>query len=257
MEYIPLGRSSAAIPKIGVGTWQYAAGTSVIQRAVNLGAGFVDTAESYGTESVVGDEIRGIREQVFLATKVSAMNLAYDDVLVHAEASLECLGTDVLDLYQIHFPNPDIPITETMRAMRELVQDGRVKHVGVSNFSADDMRGAQDALGNVPLVSNQVCYNLFSREIELDVLPYCQEHEITVIAHTPLAKGGFRGHAGLTAIAEETGRTEAQVLLNWVISHSGVMAIPKTNRRQRVDEAVGSVGWTLNPEQVRSLEAAV
>lgn len=257
MEKIPLGRTRAEIPKIGFGTWQFSPNTGVIQHAVEVGAGFVDTAESYGTEDMVGDDISELRDQVFLATKVSAQNLPYDAVLTHAQASLRRLRTDAIDLYQIHFPNPDIPITETMRAMRELVRDGRVRYVGVSNFSVDDMKAAQDALGDVPLASNQVRYNLFAREIELDILPFCQANDITVIAHTPLAKGEFGGRGALTEVAEQTGRTEAQVLLNWVIAHEAVMAIPKTGRVERVDEAVGAVGWSLEPEQTRALEAAV
>ncbi len=217
----------------------------------------MDTAEVYQTERQVADDIEGIRDRVFLATKISAANLHYDDVLQHAAASLERLRTDVIDLYQIHSPSSEIPISETMRAMNALVADGRVRLVGVSNFSVDQMKEAQDALGDTPLVSNQVLYNLFARDIEADVLPYCQSHEITVIAYTPLDRGQFdeRRVTGLAQIAAETGRTWAQLLLNWVVAHDGVMAIPKTDRVERVDEAVSAVGWSLTPAQRTALEA--
>lgn len=254
MEKIPLGPTSVEIPKIGFGTWEFSPGTGVIQRAVELDAGLVDTAESYGTEKIVGDDISGIRDQIFLATKVSAENLRYDDVLRHAQASLQQLRVDTIDLYQIHSPNPNISITETMRAMSTLVKDGQVRYVGVSNFSVADMKEAQDALGDIPLVSNQVRYNLFAREIEPYILPYCQANNITVIAYSPLAKGDFDGHNALAEVAAETGRTEAQVLLNWVIAHEGVIAIPKTGRVERVEETVRAVGWFLEPDQIRKLE---
>ena len=255
MEYLPLGRTTTRIPKIGFGAWQYQGGGGVLRRAHELGAAFVDTAEAYGTEAQVAHDIGDLRDEYFIATKVSPANLAYDDVLSHAAASLERLGTDRIDLYQVHHPNPDIPIPETMRAMRKLVSEGKVRFVGVSNYSVDEMKEAQDALGDTPLVANQVRYSLAARQIEADVLPYCQEHGVTVIAFSPLVKGSFGDPAldRLAEVAAEVGKTPAQVLLNWVIDRPGVMAIPKTDRVDRVDEAVGAVGWSLTSAQRRAL----
>ena len=125
MEYLPLGRTTTQIPKIGFGAWQYQGGGDVLRRAHELGAAFVDTAEAYGTEAQVARDIGDLRDEYFIATKVSPANLAYDDVLSHAAASLERLGTDRIDLYQVHHPNPDIPIPQTMRAMRQLVAEGK------------------------------------------------------------------------------------------------------------------------------------
>ena len=252
MEYVELGQSAENIPKIGFGTWQYRGGDGVLRRAVELGSGFVDTAEIYGTESRVAEDIEGIRDQVFLATKVSAANQHHDDVLLHAQASLDRLRTDVIDLYQLHRPNPEIPIEETMKAMGTLVREGKVRHVGVSNFSTDQMRAAQDALAPIPLASNQVRYSLFARDIEGDVLPYCRQNKITVIAYSPLSKGVIReGPVGdaLVDVARELDKTPAQVMLNWVIAHEGVMAIPKTDHIARVDELVESIGWDLTLSQ--------
>ena len=258
MEYLPLGRTTTQIPKIGFGAWQYRGGGGVLRRAHELGAAFVDTAEAYGTEAQVAKDIGDLRDEYFIATKVSPANLAYDDVLSHADASLKRLETDRIDLYQVHHPNPDIPIPETMRAMRKLVSDGRVRFVGVSNYSVDDMKEAQDALGDVPLVANQVRYSLAARQIEADVLPYCQENGVTVVAFSPLVKGRFGDPAleRLDEVAAEVGKTPAQVLLNWVIDRPGVMAIPKTDRVERVDEAVGAVGWSLTPDQRQRLTGA-
>lgn len=255
MEYISLGPTSQQIPKIGFGTWQLRGGDGVLKRAVALGAGFVDTAESYDTESNVAGDIEGFREKVFIATKVSPEYLSYDDVLGHAEASLKRLRTKFIDLYQVHWPNPEIPVSETMRAMETLVAQGKVRFIGVSNFSAAQMKEAQDALKLNALVSNQVKYNLFDRAIEDEVLPYCQQNKITVIAYSPLARARFdtRGDA-LRQVAAEAGKTPAQVMLNWCVSKPGVMAIPKTNRADRVDEAAASVGWELTPQQRKRLD---
>ena len=255
MEYLPLGPTTTQIPKIGFGAWQYRGGGGVLRRAHELGAAFVDTAEAYGTEAQVARDIGDLRDEYFIATKVSPANLAYDDVLSHADASLERLATDRVDLYQVHHPNPDIPIPETMRAMRQLVSEGKVRFVGVSNYSVDDMKEAQDALGDVPLVANQVRYSLAARQIEADVLPFCQENGVTVVAFSPLVKGRFGDPAleRLNEVSAEVGKTPAQVLLNWVIDRPGVMAIPKTDQVDRVDEAAGSVGWSLTADQRRRL----
>ena len=258
MEYVQLGRSTTQVPKIGLGTWQYRGGGGVLRRAHELGAAFVDTAEIYGTEAQVATDLDGLRDDFFIATKVSPQNLHHSDVLSHCAASLKRLATDRIDLYQVHWPNPDIPIAETMRAMAELVADGQVRYVGVSNYSVAQMQEAQDALGDVPLVSNQVKYRLGAREIETDILPYCQEHNITVIAYSPLAKGDFSGPGleRVAGIANARGKTPAQIMLNWLVSQPQVIAIPKTDRVERVDEAVGATGWTMDPAERTALTSS-
>ena len=187
----------------------------------------------------MASDLTGLRADFVVATKISPENLRSADLLAHAAESLKRLSTEWIDLYQIHAPNPDIPIVETMAAMRELVSDGRVRHVGVSNFSVPQMQEAQDALGDIPLASNQVRYSLAVRTIEDDVLPYCQNNDITVIAYSPLArKGDFsasgledaRAIAGLEGscddlaqrlekVAAEIGKTPAQIMLNLSLIH--------------------------------------
>ncbi len=228
--------------------------------------GLIDTAEGYNPwgdepgvgERHVGEQTQQFRDEILVATKISPANLGYNDVLAHAEASRQRLRANVIDLYQIHSPNTAIPIAETMRAMRRLIADGVIRFVGVSNFEVHGLRDAQDALGDIPLVSNQVQYNLFHRAIETDVLPYCQEHSITVIAYEPLALGRIAegpGRAALRQVAEDTSRTPAQVMLNWLVRHEGVVAIPKTDRLERVDEAAAAAGWSLTAAQYSALEA--
>ena len=265
MEYRELGRTGVMIPEVGLGTWKYRGGPEPLRRGIELGATLIDTAEMYRTEDAVGQAIRGIRDRVFVATKVLGSNLRYDQVLRAAENSLRLLNDDVIDLYQIHWPSRSVPIAETMRAMEELVDRGMVRYIGVSNFSVAEMREAQAVMSKYPIVCNQVLYNLKRRGIERDLIPYCEELGVTVMAYTPLADGSLavrprlragRNWEALESVAHEVGRTPAQVALNWCLTRSPVVVIPKTNSVARTEENCGASGWRLTPEQARRLEDA-
>ena len=265
MELKELGKSGVMVPEIGLGVWKYSGGVEPLRRGIELGAFLIDTAELYRTEDVVGKAVAGIRDRVFIATKVLDSHLRYDEVMRAAEASLRELNVDYVDLYQIHFPNPGIPIKETMEAMEALVNSGLVKHIGVSNFSVRELREAQAAMTHYPIVSNQVLYNLKQRGIERDLLPYCQENHLTVIAYTPLADGSlaegprFRRNpatATLERVAAQVNKTLAQVALNWCTSRPNVIAIPKSSSVARTEENCQASGWRLSPEQVRLLDEA-
>lgn len=225
-----------------------------VRRGLELGLALIDTAEMYGrghTEEVVAEIIAGIREQVFLATKVSADNLSYHSVLKACDASLKRLGTSYIDLYQIHWPNKRYPISKTMRAMERLVREGKGRFIGVSNFSVAETREAQEALSKTDLASNQVEYSILDREIEADLLPYCQRRRITVIAYTPIAKARIlRGTAAhiLGEFAMKYGKTPVQVALNWLITKSNVVAIPKASNVVHVEENAEAVGWRMTKE---------
>ena len=184
-----LGDTGLEIPEIGLGTWRYSGGIEPLRAGVRLGASLIDTAEMYRTESNVGKAINEIQDQVFVATKVWGTNLKYDDVLRAAEQSMQRLRVNIIDLYQIHWPNSRIPIRETMKAMEQLVDRGLVKYIGVSNFSVGELDEAMSVMENYPIVSNQVIYNLKKREIERDILPFCLERNISIFAYTPLADG--------------------------------------------------------------------
>jgi diketogulonate reductase-like aldo/keto reductase len=258
----PLGKTGVSVPEIGLGTWHYHGGTEPLRRGIEAGAKFVDTAESYGTEAVVGEVLKGIRDQVFLATKVSPGHLRRTDVLAAADRSLRDLKTDRIDLYQIHEPNGQIPIEETMGAMEELVDAGKVRFIGVSNFSVAEMRRAQKALRKHPLVANQVRYNLVDRTIETELLPYCEAHNILVIAYSPLGRELQRVRdcdptGALNTVAQETGKTVPQVIVNWVLRRQSVVAIPKGNSVAHVLDVCGASDWRLSDEQFRLLEANI
>src|SRR4029077_16788382 len=135
MDTKSLGGSEQHLPEIGFGTWNYAGGTEPIRGAVRHGAYLIDTAESYGTEDIVGEAIQGRRAEVFLATKGSPRHFRRAELIAAAERSLRRLRTDYLDLYQLHWPNCTVPIGESMAALEELVQAGKIRFIGVSNFS--------------------------------------------------------------------------------------------------------------------------
>ena len=265
MELKALGQTGVTVPEIGLGTWQYRRGVEPLKRGIALGAFLIDTAEIYSTEGLVGEAIRGHREHVFIATKVSGDHLRRQEVLRAADSSLRRLGTDYIDLYQIHWPNPRVPLEDTMEAMERLVDDGKVRFVGVSNFSMKELQEAQRLMRKHPIVSNQVLYNLQDREIEDDLLPYCQEQGITVMAYSPLAEGELtsgpsarnrRAMEVLAGMARETGTTPAQVALNWCTVKPSVIAIPKASTIEHVEEDCKASGWKLSAAQVDVLDQA-
>jgi diketogulonate reductase-like aldo/keto reductase len=276
LEFKKLGRAGPDIPVLGLGTWGMGGFMSALSggeegdvRALRLGLEmgmrFIDTAEVYGhghSEEVVATAVGEERESIFIATKVSRENLSYERVIRSCEASLRRLKTNYIDLYQVHWPNPGVPVAETMKAMETLVKQGKVRHIGVSNFSVQQTREAQEALSRIPLASNQVEYSLVERTIEEDLLPYCTKEHVTVIAYSPVARGhipgGDRGEPWdvLDSIVSKYGKTRAQVALNWLICKETVVAIPKAGKPEHVRENAGSVGWALVKEDQDVLDKA-
>jgi len=257
-----LGNTSLEIPVIGIGTWQYNSGIQPIQAGLALGAALIDTAESYGSEEIVGQAIQGSRRDVFLATKVSPRHFRYENVVRSAEASLKRLKTDYLDLYQLHWPNYTIPIEETMAAIETLVDAGKVRFIGVSNFMLPDLKKAQRAMKKHPIVSNQVRYSLIDRTIENDLLEYCQKQDITVIAYSPLATGLAQIQAMdpgrvLERLARIHSRTVAQIALSWCISKKCVVTIPKTSSVAHVRENCAASDFQLPAEELELLDRSV
>ena len=250
------------VPELVLGTWQYRGGAEPLRAGIELGASFIDTAESYGTEPVVGQAIRGIRDRIFLASKVSPRHFNRHDVIKAAECSLKQLNTDYLDLYQLHWPNYTVPIAETMSAMESLVEMGKIRFIGVSNFTVAEMRRAQAQLSKARIVSNQVRYSLVDRSPEQELLRYCGANQISLLAFSPLATGfdglrrADRGDA-LGQIAATVGKTRAQVALNWCVSHPAVIAIFKADKVEHVRENCAASGWSLSPEHCRFLAASV
>ena len=248
-----------------MGTWKIGVYRSLAERAkqvqalrrgIELGCNLIDTAETYAdgrSEEVVAEAVMDVRKDVFIASKVSPGNLHHDDVIEACMRSLKRLGTSYIDLYQIHWPNPKVPIRETMVAMEELVRDGRIRYIGVSNFSVEQTNEARDALSKSELVSNQVEYSLRNRAVEADILPYCKREKLTLIAYTPLARGSVPEAMIPRTIREKYGMTPIQVMLNWVTRSESVVAIPKSSDVKHVEENASSVSARLSEGEYRAI----
>ena len=275
MQFKPLGRTHESIPVVGLGTWGIGgemgpdssrdeAGIEALRLGLDLEMKLIDTAEMYGaghSEEVVARALEGRRDGVFVASKVSPRHFAYDDVLDAARRSLKRLGLKQIDLYQLHWPSSKIPIAETMRAMEKLVKDGLTRYIGVSNFSVEQMREAQQSLSREKVVSNQVEFSLIDRSVEARILPYCQKEGLTLIAYSPLGQGKIpRGQGSsfkvLDEIAGKLGKSRNQVALNWVLQHDSVVAIPKAADMDHVKENADVAEWKLGSEDYQRLAKA-
>ncbi|MFQ5922530.1 MAG: aldo/keto reductase [Anaerolineales bacterium] len=256
MEYVEIQDES--VPKIGLGTWNmrgeacYRATLS----ALELGYRHIDTAEMYHNESEVGRAIADSgadRSDIFLVTKVSASHLSHEGVLQAAESSLQRLSLDTIDLYLVHWPNDRIPIEETMAGMNELVDNGKVRRIGVSNFSARQL-GEAEGSSSARIFTNQIEY--FIGHPQEAMLRYCQENEILLTAYSPLDRGHLRRNRALEAIAEAHGVTVAQIALRWLIQQENVVAIPKSVHPGRQRENLDVFSFELSSEQMVGLGSA-
>jgi diketogulonate reductase-like aldo/keto reductase len=266
MEHKKLGRSDTEIPVIGMGTWNVAppdtyapshvdepAVIEALKAGIEMGLTHIDTAEMYGdgrAEKLVGKAIRGKRDRIFVATKVEPEHFHYDGVLAAARESLKRLGTDYIDLYQLHWPTPSVPTKETMRAMEHLVDEGIVRFIGVSNFSVPQLRQAQEALSRYQIVSNQAKYNLLARGIERELLPFAQREEITIIAYSPFDTGYLFRYSGsgvetVSQLSKRYNKTFAQICLNWLIAKGPVVTIPKAVQISHLRENADAQGWRM------------
>src|SRR5436190_10709011 len=208
------GSTAVKVPVIGQGTWNMRRdGLEALRMGIELGMTHIDTAEMYtGAEEIIAEAIRGIRTKIFLVSKVLPSNASYKGTLRACDASLKRLKTDYLDVYLLHWWSGSHPIAETMRAMEELVQAGKVLHIGVSNLDVSQLKQAQKALSREKIVCNQVMYHLRSRGIENHVLPFCESQKIAVVGYSPFGQGDFPSPASkqgkaLDAIAARHGKT--------------------------------------------------
>ena len=262
MNVKSLGQTGLTIPEVGLGTWNYHGGVEPLRAGFEQGALLIDTAESYGSEPVISEAIRGIRGQVFLATKVSPEHFRYKEVLKAAEESLCRLGTNHIDLYQMHHPSSEVPIDETLGAMEDLVKAGKVRFIGVSNFSLAELKEAQRAMRKQKIVTNQVRYNLIDRTIEGELLSYCQANHVSIVAYSPLSRDFQRifdcdSKGVLLEIAKATAKTPAQVAINWCLCKKGVFAIPKGSSVGHVVENCAASGWRLEPQHLQLLDEGI
>ncbi|MDG7044742.1 MAG: aldo/keto reductase [Nitrososphaerota archaeon] len=273
MLYKKFGRDGPDVSEVGMGTY-YDAGwiaaarmgwlrgrqqkIKAIKAGLDGGINLIDTAEIYGSEPLVAEAIAGYdRRKIFLATKVWSNHLHRGPLIRSLNRSLERLKTDYVDLYQVHFPNRRVSISETMGAMEELVDQGKVKFIGVSNFSLERIIEAKNALKKHGLAAVQLSYSLANRDIEKDIIPYCEKEGIMLLAYYPLAHGRLASARGdVQELARKYGKTMVQMALNWLISKPNVLPIPRASTEEHVTENLGASGWSMSDDDRASLEAA-
>jgi len=269
LDYKEISRD-VKISALGLGTWSIGGKETAdlsrdnedikaLQIGIELGMTHIDTAEYYGAghcEEVVAKAIEPFnRRDLFITTKVWSNHLRRDDLIRSIKASLKRLGQDYVDLYLVHWPNPQVPLKETMGALEHCIEEGYTRFIGVSNFSAQLVEEAQSNLKEHKLVSNQVKYNLNEQEPRTELLPYCRENDVTLIAWSPLAQGKLTkpGNPVLDKLVRKYEKTPAQIALNWLISQENVITIPKASNLDHLRDNLGAVGWRMDEEDQQML----
>lgn len=244
--------SGDSLPIVGFGTWDLDESEvrEILPAALESGYTHIDTAEGYQNESAIGTVLAEYdRDEVFLTSKVLPSNLHYESLLKSLSASLERLGTNYLDLYLIHWPNPAISLRETLNALERAYENGRVRQIGVSNFNTYQLEFAR-RFSDVPIAANQIEFHpLYARH---DVLQYCHENDIVVEAAAPLARGAVLQESVVQDIAEKHNRMPAQVVLKWIVEKD-VVVVPKSRNPDHISANLGLFDWTLDPEDIERL----
>jgi diketogulonate reductase-like aldo/keto reductase len=257
--------SGEAVPVLGLGTWRLAEGlrpraeeAAALRLGLDLGMTLIDTAEMYGdgaAEELVGEVIAGRREGLFLVSKVLPMHARRLGTITACEGSLRRLGTDRLDLYLLHWRG-EAPLEETLEAFSILVRAGKIRYWGVSNFDLSDMEELVALPGGPSVATDQVLYNLTRRGIEYNLLPWCRERKIPIMAYSPIEQGRLLNKTALKNVAARHGATAAQVALAWVLRQEKLIAIPKAATPAHVEENRGALNVHLTGEDLAELDRA-
>ena len=263
----PFGRLDAKVPPIGMGTWyldRAARGTAIdaLRLGLDLGMTHIDTAELYGSgaaESLVGEAIRGRRDEVFLVSKVLPSNASRRGTIEACNRSLARLQTDRLDCYLLHWRGPH-PLAETIEAFEALRADGKIRAWGLSNFDVEDLEEAIAIAGEGRIACNQVLYHLQERAIEHAVLPWCERHGVAVVGYSPFGHSGFparhsEGGKALAAVAEAHQATPRQIALAFLTRAPSLFAIPKAARAPHLHENAAASGLQLGKDDIARLDA--
>ena len=248
MEYQTI--KGEKVPSLGLGTWRLSGQECVkaVEHALALGYRHIDTAQMYANEGEVGRCIRnsGVgREEIFLVTKVSTSNFSREKVIRSTRESLKKLQTEYVDLLLMHWPNPSVPLGETLGAMTVLQEEGSVKHVGVSNFPPSMV---EDAARYATVFCNQVEYHPYTAQDEL--LEQAKEMDYLLTAYSPVAKGKVRNDVTLREIGEAYGKTPAQVALRWLVQQEKVAAIPKAASEDHLKSNLDIFDFELSDEEL-------
>ncbi len=254
--------SGQTVPILGMGTWQMGeqaqnrqSEIAALRHGLDLGLFLIDTAEMYGeggAEEVVGQAIANQRSEVFLVSKVYPHNASRRGTIAACERSLKRLNTDYLDLYLLHWPG-SIPLAETLAAFQTLHQAGKIRSYGVSNFDVQDMAKASLLNGGSAIATNQVLYNLMRRGIELNLLPWCRQQNMPIMAYSPIEQGRLLPHPTLQVIAHDRGVTVAQVAIAWLLHQDNVIVIPKSSRIDHMEENRAALDLKLSATELATL----
>ena len=257
--------SGETVPALGQGTWfmgekaSRAAGeATALREGLDLGMTLIDTAEMYGSggaEEVVADAIAGRRHEVFLVSKVLPENASRKGTIAACERSLRRLGTDVIDLYLLHWRGSP-PLAETLAAFEMLLRDGKIRYWGVSNFDTDDMEEMFALPGGEKCACNQVLYNLTRRGIEFDLTALCRARGLPIMAYSPIEQGRMLGDAALKVVGARHNATPAQIALAWIIRQDGMIAIPKAASEKHLRENRAAIDLALGADDLAELDKA-
>ncbi len=257
--------SGEAVPVLGQGTWHMGEGKhprkqeiEALRLGLDLGMSLIDTAEMYGdgkAEELVGEAIAGRRDDVFIVTKVLPQNATRSGTVAACQRSLRRLKTNQIDLYLLHW-RESVPLEETLAGFQELVEAGKIRYWGVSNFDISDMQELVNLPGGADVATDQVLYNLTRRGIEYDLLPWCVERNIPIMAYSPIEQGRMLHHAVLRRVAERHHATPAQVGLAWVLRQDKVIAIPRAGVPDHVRENRAALEVRLTQEDLAELDRA-
>ena len=253
------------VPALGQGTWhmgedrrRMAEEAAAVRLGIELGMTLIDTAEMYGNggaEEMVARAADGLRNQLFIVSKVYPHNASRAGVVAACERSLARLRTDRIDLYLLHWRG-SIPLADTLAGFEQLRRDGKIRHYGVSNFDRADMAEWVGLRGGDAVAADQVLYNLSRRSPEWDLLPWCRERGIAIMAYTPLGQGSLLRDRALAEIARRRNATPAQVALAWLLRQPGMIVIPKAARLEHVRDNRGALDVVLTTEDLAALDRA-
>src|SRR5215213_3674886 len=257
---LPGGES---VPAYGLGTWHMgedrrraADEIAAVRLGIELGMNLIDTAEMYGNgaaEEIVAAASEGLRDRLFIVSKVLPYNASHRGVVEACERSLKRLRTDRIDLYLLHWRG-SVPLADTLAGFERLRRDGKIRHHGVSNFSTDDMREWVALPGGERVAANQILYNLSRRGPEFELIPWCRERGIAIMAYSPLEQGRMLNSRGLREVAARHNVTAAQVALAWLLRQEGMIVIPKATKLDHARENRAAAGLRLDDEDLAALD---
>ena len=254
-----------SMPRFGIGTWRMGESASaaqaevaVIKAAIERGVTLIDTAEMYGeggAETLIGQAVAGVREGLFIVSKVYPHNASKKGAIAACERSLKRLRTDYLDCYLLHWPG-EHPMAETVDAFETLKAQGKIRAWGVSNFDVADMQELVSTTNGKKVATNQVLYNLTRRGVEFDLLPWQRERGIPTMAYSPIEQARLLESPKLKAIARDIGATPAQLALAWLLHQPDMIVIPKTTHIARLAENLSALDLKLDAATLSALDAA-